>query len=157
MNFVQNVSMKALIIKCTVKISIAKKMHYNNINCKKKRRLSIPDIFSCRNSRKKSSQPCGALKPQINVRKPKDQKWKYFIRWSSVDGELSITPMGPIWRGHGPFSLRVYELMTEISWKYFCVILFLMIQSGHDFAHAMTAELSWHVQNCNLIGSSSWK
>ena len=25
--------------------------------------------------------------------------------------------------------------------------------SGHNFAHAMTAELSWHVQDCGLIGS----
>ena len=28
-----------------------------------------------------------------------------------------------------------------------------MIQSGHNFAHAMTTELSWHVQNCDLTGS----
>ena len=26
-----------------------------------------------------------------------------------------------------------------------------MTQSGHNFAHAMTVELSWHVQNCDLI------
>ena len=28
-----------------------------------------------------------------------------------------------------------------------------MIQSDHNFARAMTAELSWHVQSCDLIGS----
>ena len=28
-----------------------------------------------------------------------------------------------------------------------------MTQSGHKFAHATTAQLSWHVQNCDLI---SW-
>ena len=28
-----------------------------------------------------------------------------------------------------------------------------MIQSGHNFAHVMTAELSWHVRNCDLIES----
>ena len=33
----------------------------------------------------------------------------------------------------------------------------IIIQSSHNFAHAMTAELSWHVQNCNLIGSLEWK
>ena len=27
------------------------------------------------------------------------------------------------------------------------------MRSGHNFAHAMTAELSWHVQNCDLIQS----
>ena len=26
-----------------------------------------------------------------------------------------------------------------------------MIQSGHNFAHAMTAQLSWHVLNGDLI------
>ena len=35
-----------------------------------------------------------------------------------------------------------------------CVVVSckIMIQSGHDFAHVTTAELSWHVQNCDLIG-----
>ena len=27
----------------------------------------------------------------------------------------------------------------------------------HNFAHAMTAMLSWHVQNCNLIGPLLFK
>ena len=29
----------------------------------------------------------------------------------------------------------------------------LMIQSGHKFAHVTTAQLSWHVQNWDLIES----
>ena len=29
----------------------------------------------------------------------------------------------------------------------------MMIQSGYNFAHATTAQLSWHVQNRDLIGS----
>ena len=29
-------------------------------------------------------------------------------------------------------------------------------QSGNNFAHAMTAQLSWHVQNCYMIGSLEW-
>ena len=29
----------------------------------------------------------------------------------------------------------------------------LIIQSGHNFAHVTTAVLSWHVQNCDLMGS----
>ena len=28
-----------------------------------------------------------------------------------------------------------------------------MLISDHNFAHAMTAQLSWHVQNCDLNGS----
>ena len=33
----------------------------------------------------------------------------------------------------------------------------IIIQTGHKFAHATTAELLWHVQNCNLIGSLELK
>ena len=35
----------------------------------------------------------------------------------------------------------------------FALILIFMIQSSHNFAHATTAGLSWHVQNYDLIGS----
>ena len=31
------------------------------------------------------------------------------------------------------------------------IILIFMIQSNHNFAHVMTAQLSWHVQNCNGV------
>ena len=34
----------------------------------------------------------------------------------------------------------------------FVLVLILAVQSSHKFAHAMTAELSWHVQNCDLAG-----
>ena len=33
----------------------------------------------------------------------------------------------------------------------------MVSQSDHNFAHAMTALLSWHVQNYDLIGSSKLK
>ena len=33
------------------------------------------------------------------------------------------------------------------------LILSYMIRLDHNFAHDTTAELSWHVQNCDLIGS----
>ena len=33
----------------------------------------------------------------------------------------------------------------------------ILIQSDHNFAHATTAELSWHVQNYDLIGSLQCK
>ena len=35
----------------------------------------------------------------------------------------------------------------------FALIMILMIQSGNKFANAMTAELSWHMQNCDLVWS----
>ena len=41
---------------------------------------------------------------------------------------------------------KLMEIMLDL-------ILILMIQSTDNFAHVMTAELSWHVQNCQLIGS----
>ena len=33
------------------------------------------------------------------------------------------------------------------------ILFHLVSQSCHDFAHVMTAQLSWHVQNFDLIGS----
>ena len=54
--------------------------------------------------------------------------------------------------GHGTISWRVYELITEI-WQKFCwalaLMLILIFQSSHNFAHVTIAKLSWHVQNCN--------
>ena len=35
--------------------------------------------------------------------------------------------------------------------KYFSLTFILIIQTVHKFAHVTTAELSWHVQNCDLI------
>ena len=35
----------------------------------------------------------------------------------------------------------------------FAVIWIVLIQSSDNFAHATTAELLWHVQNCHLIAS----
>ena len=32
-----------------------------------------------------------------------------------------------------------------------------MMQSDHNFAHGKTAELSWHVQNCDVIELSKSK
>ena len=48
---------------------------------------------------------------------------------------------------------------TKSSWAHdwhlakiiFAVNIIFIIQPGHKFAHAMTAQLSWHVQNCDLI------
>ena len=33
----------------------------------------------------------------------------------------------------------------------------IMIWSGHNFAHATTTKLSWHVQKYDLIGSLEFK
>ena len=44
----------------------------------------------------------------------------------------------------------LYQLKIEIR---FYSIMILIIISGHNFAHVMTAQLPWHVQNCGLIWS----
>ena len=50
-------------------------------------------------------------------------------------------------------SQMLNELMTEISWKLFALMLIAMIRSSNNFTHVTTAGLSWHVQNCDLICS----
>ena len=52
-----------------------------------------------------------------------------------------------------PVSQAVYELKLKTSEFTFPIILILVTLSGHKFAHAMTAQLSWHVQNIDLIYS----
>ena len=44
---------------------------------------------------------------------------------------------------HNP---NLIKMCVTLTWQ-------AMICSGHNFAHAMTAQLSWHVQICDLIGS----
>ena len=39
----------------------------------------------------------------------------------------------------------------------FALVLILMVKSDHNFAHVTTAELSWHVQNCDMLWSLSFK
>ena len=77
-----------------------------------------------------------------------------------------------LWALHQiPTSQRFYELIIGFSWKVlslsfdsndsvmqqFCTChdswahLILTIQSCNNFAHAMTAQLSWHVQICDMI------
>ena len=52
----------------------------------------------------------------------------------------------------GPISQIVYEFRNEILLFeiYFSLLLILIIQSGHNFAHAMTAELSCH-DMCKIL------
>ena len=48
--------------------------------------------------------------------------------------------------------VHIADLVKVCVAQKFCVKK-VRIRSGHYFAHAMTAQLSWHVQNCDLIGS----
>ena len=51
-----------------------------------------------------------------------------------------------------PFSKNLWAHRWNLVKSLSNLTLILMIQSDHNFAHTMTAELSWHVQNCDLIG-----
>ena len=42
----------------------------------------------------------------------------------------------------------IYKLIIVLN---FFLIFNIMFQSGYNFTHAMIAQLSWHVQNCDLI------
>ena len=60
---------------------------------------------------------------------------------------------------HHPRALTPWTHFTKSLWAHdwnimktkFALNLFIMIKPGCSFAHATTAELSWHVQNCNWI------
>ena len=47
---------------------------------------------------------------------------------------------------------NIVQNFSSSSSKFFPLRLIIMILPGHNFAHVKTAELSWHVQNCGLIG-----
>ena len=54
----------------------------------------------------------------------------------------------------GPVPQKNYQVMPEIFHiVFYFLILIPMIQSDHNFAHAMTAELSWHEHIYDMIGS----
>ena len=52
----------------------------------------------------------------------------------------------------GSISLKM-DVLIKISENDFVPFMILVIQWGHNFAHGITAQLSWHVQNYDLIGT----
>ena len=58
-------------------------------------------------------------------------------------------------REQRPILQTVFELIIQIitNKKYIAFMWKMMIKSDHNFAHAMTTQLSWHVHNRDLIGS----
>ena len=53
----------------------------------------------------------------------------------------------------GPSSLRLLEIIMEILWRLFLILYCFFTKSGQNFSHVMTAVLSCHVQNFDLIVS----
>ena len=79
---------------------------------------------------------------------------------SSIDlvipdySSLSITTV----QHPGPHVTTVYELMIQISkLSWTALTCKIIIQTGQNFAHATTAELSWHAQNSDLEWILTWK
>ena len=67
------------------------------------------------------------------------------LRWSRTNSSPIQSLRNHFTKGlwaHNSNLVKIYAL----TWK-------IIIQSGHNFTHFMTAELSWHVQNYDLIGS----
>ena len=83
-------------------------------------------------------------------------KQTYFVRKTNLVIIWSIT--SKIFMNYTPWLISV-DHFTKGFWAHnwiivkirFALSLILMIQSGHNFAHVMTALLSWHVQNCDLM------
>ena len=82
--------------------------------------------------------------------------WGYSTPWKPHPPKLYLPGMGEVLWGD-TISQRVYELIIQILWRKKVLSRSLLKKnkinnrSGHTFAHAMTAELSWHVQNYDLI------
>ena len=53
----------------------------------------------------------------------------------------------------GQFHVGFMSSLSKSCENMGCPYIELIIQTGHHFAHAMTAELSWHVQNYDLLKS----
>ena len=72
------------------------------------------------------------------------------VEWLVVHSSFDPTP-----RTHFTNALWVHKWnLVKIIFNCFMI---LMIQSDCNFAHVTTAQLSWHVQNCDLIWSLFFK
>ena len=51
----------------------------------------------------------------------------------------------------GPIPQMLMNSYRNLMNNQWALILIVMVWSSHNFSHVTTAELSWHVQNCELI------
>ena len=85
----------------------------------------------------------------------KHAKAKLEIRGNLV---FQVLVASPVVRQHGAkghtwgqLHKRVLSSSLNLVKIDIAVIIILMIKSDHNFVHVTTAELSWRVQNCDLI------
>ena len=87
----------------------------------------------------------GCLKIKIPFHHHRDSHYKghlIFIMKIPIPVSTGTCFTKFLW-GHDP---NFVKSQVNLSWK-------IIIQSSHNFAHVTTAQLSWHVQNYDLIGS----
>ena len=95
-------------------------------------------------------------------------KWNWFLNSKYINLELlshwyqftcDVMVVTTIYCHHVLHMIRIH--FTKSSWAqnwnfvktYVTLTQYIMLRSGHNFAHVMTAVLAWHVQICDLIGS----
>ena len=61
--------------------------------------------------------------------------------------------MASLWHTGINFTKTVWAHDPSFAQIHFAFTWMIIIRSGHNFVYAMTAQLSWHMQNCDLIGS----
>ena len=87
------------------------------------------------------------LVPVITISYFVVRKTFFFTLWNSVN----LCKTGP--RPGTHFTNGLWAHNSNLVKILLALFFILMTQSGHKFAHATTAELSWHAQICGLIGS----
>ena len=56
------------------------------------------------------------------------------------------------WKGFFKYTRPALQHIVDVAYlRTLALILIFMTQSGDNTAHVTTAQLSWHVQNCDLI------
>ena len=81
------------------------------------------------------------------------------VGWTHTQND----PCQCIWNHHGdaalldPFHNVFMSSIIQISWKYLLLRHKKIIRSYYNFVLATTAEMPWHRENCDMIGSSESK
>ena len=91
-----------------------------------------------------------AMAPSTWFRRKCDKKWKLknVEKITSFSDAVTLTFDLRGWRAAGGGRLRRKTITSPDPSDTGDII---SIQSGHNFAHVTTAQLSWHVENCDLI------
>ena len=74
------------------------------------------------------------------------------LHWNQFSIEFELQWNNWWWNATGTHSTTVYELIIwNLIKKSLDLLWQIMVGSCYSFAHVTTAQLLWHVQNCDLI------